>query len=453
MKLLIFFLFILSVETFAKALDRIQHFNWDGVEVVWIEDKRLPLFEVALYFADGASSDQRGYAGATEMMFNEIEKGTNRYSQKQISDSLEYYGAGYGASVTHEYSVYNVTGLVKDAIPIMKMVCHLFSNATFPSRELKKTKVRITNGLKNLPSSHSSLADRVFRKVSLQGTPYEYPTSGEISSLKRIGRGQLSKKLQYFKKQVKKKIYLAGPKEVLVVKDILAEECGFDYKNSQFTRVGKNTIMDPTKVAGIYLLPVPKANQAQIRIGRFLSSNELENPTLLAASSHYLGGGFTSKLNRRIRVEQGLTYGIGAISGVQKRYGRSSIRSSTRNDSVVQLISSVKEVLEQTSKGTIVQEELKRSIGSLSGSYLFKFEQNSAFLSNLIYMDHVGRPFSELYEFPKIVNSFGIPDISKKTSQVFDWEKLTVLVVGNKNLAKELKKLGKVKILKMKNFL
>ena len=43
----------------------------------------------------------------------------------------------------------------------------------------------------------------------------------------------------------------------------------------------------------IYLITVPKANQAQVRIGRVLNRSEISNPPLLMFMSKFLGGGFT----------------------------------------------------------------------------------------------------------------------------------------------------------------
>ena len=34
-----------------------ERLNWDGIDVVWIENNRLPKYQVSVYFADGALSD------------------------------------------------------------------------------------------------------------------------------------------------------------------------------------------------------------------------------------------------------------------------------------------------------------------------------------------------------------------------------------------------------------
>ena len=70
------------------------------------------------------------------------------------------------------------------------------------------------------------------RKLSLNETAYSSPTGGTIKSLKKIRRKDLLKKISYFMGDVKKRIYIKGPKSIMKVKDIITHECGFNLKKS-----------------------------------------------------------------------------------------------------------------------------------------------------------------------------------------------------------------------------
>ena len=54
-------------------------------------------------------------------------------------------------------------------------------------------------------NSHSAIADRAFRKLSLKGTPVENPTEGTVKSIRRIKSKHLVKKLSYFREKGKEK--------------------------------------------------------------------------------------------------------------------------------------------------------------------------------------------------------------------------------------------------------
>lgn len=432
--------------------DDIKTLDWNGLPVTWLKDTRFPLYNITIYFADGSLSDSKRSKGETNAMFGTLDAGTRRYSRKNIQGNLEFFGAALGFNVTHEYTTLGVSGLVKDIAPTVKMMCHLFSDATFPKKELKKEITKGKNSLLNLVSSHGSLANRAFRELSLKGTPYDYPVGGKLKDIVRLNQKGLSKKLDYFNNKVLKRVYISGPSEALSIQTILNNECGWKNQKDLFVRSGAKSIKKNRRPK-IILVPVPGANQAQIRIGRYLKKGEFENEELLSLGSGFLGGGFTSKLMREVRVKRGLTYGISSFAAGQKDYGRAGIFTSTRTEKLKQLLDTVKMTIEDITAGNFKPEELERARGLLYGSYPFKFERKDAFLSQLIYLDHIGKDYGELYKFQERIKRITKKEVMEVVKSLFDWSKQTILIVGPKSLKKVLSEYGKVEIVPYKKVL
>lgn len=433
--------------------DNLRNEKWNGIEVVWLEDNQYPTYSFNIYFEAGASQDDPKRLGETELAFNQLIAGTTRYKQKEILDALEFYGANYGASVTHEYTTYSVGGLVKDMIPTMKMICHMFSEATFPENEVKQTKKRILTSLQNLVTSHSGLANRVFREISLEGTNYEKPVSGNINTIRNIEGKHLASKIKFFNNDVKKKIYISGPSDVKAIKDVIINDCKWnlgEYKQTRINVVKK----DSAKKNNIYLVPVPNANQAQIRIGRYLDSEEVKtNPDLFGFASKFMGGGFTSQLMRELRVKRGLTYSAGAYSSTQKSYGRSGINTFTKNETISETLKVIQETILKNSK-FVVKEDFEHIQRYVKGSYLFSLESTHMFLNNLIYLDHIGRSYDEIYNYQKLISNVTSDELAKYVDILFNWDHQTVVIVGDKSLENKLKKSGyEVKLLNYKKYL
>ena len=445
---------ILPLESFSSFAPDYKELNWDGVEVIWVEDNQLPLYQIDFYFADGALSDRKGKEGETELAFDLLTSGTRSFNQREINDNLEYYGVSYGHHITHEYLTYSVGGLAKDIVPSIKQICHIFSDATFPKEELRKVKKLKINGLNNILNDHSSVADRAFRKLSLDKTAYRNPTGGTIKSLKKITRKDLLNKIKYFMGDVKKRVYIKGPKSIIKVKDIITHECGFDLKNSSFVRTEKTLIEKKRQTRpNIFLVTVPQSNQAQVRIGRVLSKDEIKDDALLLMTSKFLGGGFTSQLMKNIRTKAGLSYSVSAFAAGQKEYGRSGIMTFTKNKTVGELLDVIKNTLSDVEKGKFTEKEFKQSKGYLIGSFPFAFEKTSHFIESLIQMDHQEKPHENLFDLPKKLKKFSKEDVSKKSLEVFDWNQQTIVVVGPKSLKKDLKRFGKVEVINYKKFL
>ncbi len=436
--------------------DNIKKLNWNGIEVVYIEDARFPTYDISIYFADGALSDGEKERGLTDHSFSFLDSGTSKLSQQEILDQLEFYGTDYGSDVTHEFSTISFSGLAKDLEKSTSLMCSLLRDVTYPENVLKKELALERGGLQSLVSSHQGLAERVFREISLGGTAYSYPVGGKTADFNSYTPTALKGKMNYFLDKVKKRIYLTGPKSILSVEKILKDECKLAGTKDDFVR--EITPAKKPKAKGQFVfVPVPDANQVQLRIGRFLSPEEVQDRNLDMLASDFLGGGFTSKLMREVRVKRGLTYSIGSYISTQKQYGRSGISTFTKNETIDKLITVIDDTVSTISAKGVTEDELSLSLGNLVGGHPFKFESNRAFLNQLQYLDHVGKPYSDLFEFKDAVQKFGPKDVSQKIKEIFTMKDQVIFVLGDKKILPSLKKLekkyGKLKVLDFKPFI
>ena len=449
MKLLfsLFFLFTTNNLMADSFLDSVKREKWNGMDVVWIEDNKFPKFTAMFYFEDGAINDP--FPGVMQATLDQLTSGTQKESQKEIADFFDFYGAKLRSSVTHEYNVFTVGALTKDMAPVMSKVCELFRDAQYPDKEIKSYVSRSKSQLKNIVTSHASLADRIFRKVSLETTPYENPAEGNLKSFDKLTTTLLKDRLTQLNHS-SKRLYLTGPADALEMKKIILKQCPWTSERSHSTI----EIKKPLPQSSIYLVPVPGANQAQIRIGRYMTKSETtgKNDQLLFMSG-FLGGGFTSKLVQELRVKRGLTYSASAYASIQKDYGRAGLMTFSKNETAAEVISIIRDVFQDIASGKISDKEFKHQQGHQIGGFAFGFEEGQAFLSQLMVYDHQGRKLNELVEFPNTIAQLTPQSLSQISLETFAWDKLTIVVVGDKSLEKSLSRIRPVRVLNFEDFL
>lgn len=442
------FLTIFSTSTFGSSfLDSVKRQKWGDMDVVWIEDDKFPRFSAAIYFEDGALNDT--FSGLTQGAFDQLSSGTTKETQRELAEFFDFYGVNLKHSVTHEYSVFNVQGLTKDMKPVMGKVCELFNDAQFPQKELSSYVSRSKSKLKNLVTSHSSLADRIFRQISLTETPYATPVDGTLASFDKLSSVGLKERLAQINK-AKKVLYLSGPTEVLEMKKIFENDCRW----SGSVTMKRQEIKKPTPQSAIYLVPVAGANQAQIRIGRFMTPEEVkgkyDNFSFLAG---FLGGGFTSKLVQELRVKRGLTYSAGAYISMQKDFARAGIITFSKNETAAETISIIRDIFGDLTAKKFTQQEFKHQQGHQIGGFAFGFEETNAFLTQIMLYDHQQRKLQELVDFPEHIASLTPEALAQANLEAFPWERLTIVVVGDKSLEKSLSRIRPVRILDYKDYL
>ncbi len=455
-KLILALSLLVSFKTMAapKVEDSIKRLNWNGIDVVYIEDNRFPTYDMLLYFADGALGDEKGRMGLSQHAFSLLDTGTAKLSQKDILDQFEFYGTEFNADTTHEYTTLSLSGLSKDLNTSMTQACTLLREANYPAETIKQELDKERSELQSLIANPQALSDRVFREVSLSNTPYSYPVTGKLRDLDTYTPAALRARMDFFLNKAKKRIYLTGPKTILSVEKVITEKCQFKGSPSDFVRTVSYKKQKHNS-AQIVFVPLPDANQVQVKIGRFLNYDEMGDRRLDTLASEFLGGGFTSRLMREVRVKRGLTYSIGAYISSQKQYGRSGIATFTKNQTINKLLEVINDAVEKIHKDGISDEDLEKSRGSIIGAHPFKFESNRAFLAQLLYLDHIEKSYSELFDFNQAVMKYTAKDVARKIDDVYGMRYQTIFILGDKSIETELKKLklGKLHVLDFKGFI
>lgn len=447
-------IFLLMNTAFAKDsfLDSVSRMKWtmspgNDLDVVWIEDDKFPKFTASIYFQDGALNDS--ISGLTQTTFDQLTAGTSKETQRELSEYFDFYGVNLRHSVTHEYSVLSIQALTKDIKPVVGKLCELFRDAQFPLNELNSYISRSKSHLKNLVTSHLALADRVFRRVSLEGTAYSEPVEGSLKSFDKLTPELLRSRLERLNK-TKKVLYLAGPSDVKEIQRAIEKSCPWTNE----IKASAQTLIKPLAESAIYLVEVPNANQAQIRVGRYLTSNEFKGKyDQFQFMSSFLGGGFTSKLVQELRVKRGLTYSAGAYVSMQRDYGRAGIMTFSKNETAAEAISIIRDVFSDVSTGKFDEKEFTHQKNHQIGGYAFGFEETGAFLGQIMLYDHQNRNLEELAKFPEIISKFTSSELSSATLEAFPWDRLSILVVGDKSLIKSLSRIRPVRVIKLEDYL
>jgi len=110
-----------------------------------------------------------------------------------------------------------------------------------------------------------------------------------------------------------------------------------------------------------------------------------------------LGGGWQSRLNRRIRTERGLAYSTGASAGAgYLRPGMFMAWSLTRNDSALTALGLLRGELEGILRAPLGDDEFRAAKESVQNQFVFNFEQRSAALFRAAHYQVLGYPANSL---------------------------------------------------------
>ena len=417
----------------------VEYLTWGDMDVVWLQDERFPIFHVSIEFAQGAAAESPAQSGLTYFTLNNLDLGTKRFTQKELRHNLEYYGISYGAAVGQISASYDFSGAIKFIPQTVQQICHLFTDATFPQDELANEKNKLKTSLRNLARNPEMIAGRALGIYTGENTAWANLPSGRWASIRRLQSADLKSHLQYLRQQVKKKLYLVGPKEVLALRDHLSA-CAFAGRREWSLPTAAASTGGPSR-SEIIFIALPKSNQAKIMLGRYAAPTSLAQFPAAWLADDFLGrrGAMNSQLMKEIRVKYGLTYGIGTSLLMSKMFTRSSIMTSGRTEKAAEIITRVLQKIKDLQEGIFLPEELSLAQTGSARGVIFYLEDASSYLSTLVNLAELGGTAADLAQLNQGILQVNTNELKSVLTKIFA-EPFKIIVVGHPSLKKVLAK-------------
>ncbi len=152
----------------------------------------------------------------------------------------------------------------------------------------------------------------------------------------------------------------------------------------------------------------------------------------LMVMSHILGqGGFTSRITRRVRSDEGLAYDAGAAV-IPGAYFPGEFRASFQSKSrtVALAVKLILEEVERIRAEPVTAEELEVAKGALIETFPRQFESAEATLGVFLSDALTGRTYAWWKEFRDEVRAVTPADVQRVAKEHLDPEAMAVLIVG-----------------------
>ena len=154
-----------------------------GLQIVWFEDRNVPLVDLVLFMPIGFSSDPDGASGAGALVGGLLERGTKTQSATDISRAMDQLGASSMVSIDDDFGIVGIHGLSSDFFELARLLRTISIEADFPEVEIKRTKDLMKESIARMADHPGPLADLAFSRLIASGTPY---ARGRLQSEKQL---------------------------------------------------------------------------------------------------------------------------------------------------------------------------------------------------------------------------------------------------------------------------
>ncbi len=321
----------------------------NGLEVMLVEDRKLPLVHMNLVLNSGWAADPQQRPGAASLTAELLDEGTKTRTAIEISQAAQAIGANLGTASSFDGSIVQLNVLKKHLDPGLALFSDIILNPTFPKEELERQRKNYLGRIQQESKDPSISARKVFLRI-LYGPshPYgqPYTGSGTESSIKAIQREDL---LNFYKAN-----YSPNNATIVIAGDITIEEAKSKlenvFKTWQPGTVPENKIPDPQgpMKTKIYIVDKPNAAQSVIYAGNL--GVRRSDPDYMASQvlNRAFGGKFTSRINMNLRENKGYSYASRSSfmdsRGVGAFWVTAPVQTQSTKESIIEIIKELREV-------------------------------------------------------------------------------------------------------------
>jgi len=363
-------------------------------------------------------------------------RGTTRHTRQQLQDELDRLKArvninGWGSGM------YLHLETTRENLPaIMPLIAEILREPSFDAAELEQMRTETLAGIEQQRSDPGSIANTAFQKV-MKPYPkgdirYVDSLDDSVADIKALKREQLQK--------FHKDFFGAQPAEIAVVGDF--DAAAFEAQVTQlfggwkapkpFTR-GTNDYFEVPAQSKTF--ETPDKAQAVFLAGQNLAlrDDDPDYPALIFGN-YMLGGGFlNSRLLTRIRVKEGLSYGVGSQLSAEPldKSGGFGMFAIYAPQNLAKLEQAFHEEIDRVLKDGFTDEEITQAKSGWIQSRNVGRAQDGGVAAALSSYLFIGRTFAWDAEFEKKVMALDGAQIKAALKKHIDPSKFVVMKAGD----------------------
>lgn len=400
----------------------------NGLKVVILSDRRLPLVSYRLAFLSGDSADPEGQIGITSAMASMLTEGTLNYSSRELAEKVERLGANLSASASEDFFVVAGSSLSIYGSEVLQLIAEITFRATFPESELDLYRRNTLEHLKFQRSQPGFLANEQVARILYGEHPYARisPTPADVE---QFSREFLS---DYYAKKL-----LPNDAILIAVGDIegddFLKEVSEHFGSWKSGDVAVPSVASPPKRKERSLTIVDRPGSAQSNIVLANLAFERNSPDYFPAivMNQILGAGASSRVFMNLREEKGYTYGAYTRLDVRRLAGdfeaTAEVRTAVTGDSLREFFYE----LERIRTDLVSEQEITDAKNFLTGVFPIRAETQEGLTNLIVNQQLYELPDDYLQTYRDNIEAVTLEDVQAVAKKYIHPDDLAIVVVGD----------------------
>lgn len=403
----------------------------NGVKLVLVEDHEFPVVGLQAFVRGGMLAEPAGKAGVTELVGDVLRSGGTLTMTGDVMDErLDRLGASLSSSGDTNSVRVSGRSLTEHLDAVLPLFADMLRKPAFAEDKLALARRRLASTISRRNDDVLGVTQREFLKL-LYGKGSPYARQIEYADLDGVIRDDLvSFHAKTFRPDATT-IAVFGDFKTDDMKGRLAQLFG-DWKAQGVAPAYRAPAPPPARGSVNY---VEKKNVEQTFLFLGHPGFRYDDPDYPAVRvmTDLLGGGFASRIFKKVRTEMGLAYGAGGfIVPAYDHQGFFFFYTSTKPSTTTVALRAILDEVKRIREAPVTDEELNYAKSAYLNTYAFDFDSKEKVIRRLLTYDFYGYPPDFNTRLRNAVEKVTKEDVLRVAKKHLQPDLLSILAVGIK---------------------
>ncbi len=400
----------------------------NGLILLTSEQKALPMVSIELLIDAGSRHDLPNQEGLANLTARLLTYGTQRRTALQISDTLDFIGAGLSAGCGEDLATVSMTVLKKDLSTGLELLAEILTLSTFPQEEIDRQKQSTIASIRAREENPGDIAERKFAAALYPQSPYGRPVEGSEASVKGLEQQSLRAFYERYYRPNRTILSVVGDISHQEIARALNETLHAWPKGEPATPP-----VAPSQIGSAETIPINKdLTQANIILGHEGVGRESPDYYAIQVMNYILGGGgFSARTLDSIRNERGLAYSVYSYFSAEKGHGTFELVMQTKNETALEAIRIANAEIRRMREELVTEEELKDAKDYLIGSFPLRLDTNRKVANFWAQVEYFQLGLDYPNRYPDFIQGVSREDVLRVAEKYLKPEKLITVIVAN----------------------
>ncbi len=394
-------------------------------------DRQLPLVNVVVYFRGGAYLEPAGKEGLASIAGETWRTGgAGDRTASELDEELDFLAADLSTRIDQVIGSVSLNVLSKDLDTAMGLLMDVLTRPRFQADRFDKAKLNLIQDMRMRNDSLAGIEMREWNRL-IYGDDYwinRLPTQASVGAITADDCRQFVTSLVRTGN-----VFLAvsGDFESDAMRALLEKTIG----TLPSLEREVPTVPQPsnTPEPGVYAVNKEDVNQGHVRLGHLgYRMGHADEPALRALNNILGGGGFTSRITKRVRSDEGLAYDARSALPFPSTFpGTFSASFQSKSSTCAYAAEITRGLIEEVRAEPVTDEELETAINYYVEVFPRYFESAAATVSVFALDEVLRRPEGYWATYRENMSSLTTADLLEAAKQRLHPHRLVILVVGN----------------------